>query len=218
MKIKYAIIIVLFILISFSLNSCALFEWALWKDIDTDDYKAMPSLSCETGILPYLTKVISSRPNAYSEIRIGNDKRITFGEFQENCHSKKCQQDYLASMDTTSDGFSAILALPLILDVKSVYIKNEKVASPKTMEKFTSIYKPFDSREKAAALLAINNYYWDFDEFPGLIKSIEDGFEAIVISGTYCGGYNYCHVKINYSGEIIILREKMATMSKGCIH
>lgn len=48
-----------------------------------------------------------------------------------------------------------------------------------------------------------NVYFWRQGKERGLMKSIEGGFEAIVLSGLYHKqGYHYHQIQIDYSGNI----------------
>lgn len=216
------IIILLSFCIALLTASCSLFEWQLWGDINVEEYQELYPVGSAWETL------LASRPDAYSEIRIQEEhvaessynRTIRSGDFDMQCSAEKCKEAHEKSFQSSDNIFTYIYNLPgPALEVRHVFIKNEIVFTPKTLEEFLGIFRPYDTINKVAALLFMYDFYWVQGKERGFIKPIEGGFEAIVLSGLHCGeGLFYNQVQINYAGTLKTIRTKRAQWGEDCIY
>lgn len=202
--------------------NCALFEWQLWGDVIVDEYQELSPVSSAWETL------LASRTDAYSEIRIQEEhviesyynRTISSGDFDMHCRAENCKEAYEKSFQSSDNIFTYIYNLPgPALEVRHVFMKNEIVFTPKTLEEFLGLFRPYDTIDKVAALLSLKDFYWGQSKEKGLIRPINGGFEAIVLSGLPCGeGLFYNQVHVDYSGTLKIIRTKRAQWGEDCIY
>lgn len=203
-------------------SSCVLFEWQLWGDINIEKYQELPPVGSAWETL------IVSRSDAYSEIKIQEqhvsessyNRTISSGDLKNHCQSQRCREQYEQAFKAKDNIFTYIYLLPgPALEVRHVLIKNDSVFTPKTLEEFLGLFRPYDTFDKVAALLSLHDFYWGQGKERGFIKPIEGGFEAIVLSGLHCGeGLFYNQVQVDYSGNLITIRTKRAQWGEDCIY
>ena len=150
-KIKPLIFLLLLLSVGIGTTSCALFEWKLWGDINVNDYQELSPIASAWETL------LASRADAYSEIKIQEqhasespyNRTIISGDLKNHCQSQQCREQYEQTFKAKDNIFTYIYLLPgPALEVRHVLIKNDSVFTPKTLEEFLRLFRPYDTIDK----------------------------------------------------------------------
>jgi hypothetical protein len=176
----------------------------LWSDINVVEYDLLPDIPSGEPH-PYWDKFVQSIEFSYSEMAINGQIIAADGQV---CDVSPCVDDY--------DSYRMIgnslwnLCPPASCMLYMARIRNDSLLIP-TSRGWVELFAPYNSPEKAAAMVRRTGYHWHADDATtGLIKERSFGYELIVLRGNLCGGdvLQY-QILVDLSGVIDTLRSRL---------
>lgn len=192
------------------LTGCGLFDSSdtgnIWFDVDVSKYD---HLEYANSIHPnqYYDAFVESGEYDYSELAFYDTILAHYGNL---CESDSCLAAYHSYQDSLNPLIQN-MCHPGNCNLYAVRIRNDSLFIPRNKTELFSLFKPFNTIEKAAAVAMLNFYWWNPNEnTTNLIRPIANGFELIVLTGNGCpSDIRYVQLEINYDGEIKVLRTKL---------
>jgi hypothetical protein len=177
----------------------------LWLDVDVADYDVLPVLRTDAPH-PYWDAFVASDEYSYSEMAVDDRIIAAHGTI---CTAGPCAEDYATYR--VRQNAMWMLCPPAGCWLYMARVRDDTLFVAIRDRDWVTLFAPYDSRERAAALIRLRGYHWRADDATtGLIHDRAGGYDFIVLRGNTCGGdVRRYQVTLSTSGVLDTLRSQL---------